>query len=240
MTEMTKTRQIENLSGGKEEVSSRHHIRLIGTRDSLGLSLSGGMAMKRLVAATLALALVLGLAGAALANGPLPDGPPDWWGDADFQAGLTGTLENTGGGGDASGTLDVVIENLGDPHKRKELYAVFDWEVLADSGASALFAEPVPMEWSGPPGSTTLSPIVNYIESGVHHLEYSYGIAELWFPQPDQEILHFDWSGLDVTGDSLAFEYDIRTKCFPHDIIPEPAGLGLLGLGLLTLRKRRT
>ncbi|MFH1732504.1 MAG: PEP-CTERM sorting domain-containing protein [Planctomycetota bacterium] len=173
--------------------------------------------------------MIVGLA--AVANAA-----PAWWDDADFETRLTGTVENIGGQGEAEGTITQTLENDPNLGMYKEVFVEFDWWRVNDPDDSASFDQDVKMNWDGHPAQVSL----NLVDSGPlgpggFWADYDYTII----PQPANETFYFRFTGL-LAGDILGYEYDIRTKCFGDGIVPEPAGLGFVGMALLALRRRRS
>lgn len=184
--------------------------------------------MKKAIVGAFVAMMLVSFSGVAMAV-------PAWWDDADFGTQLTGTVENTGGQGEAEGTITVTLENNPNLGRRKEVFVVFDWDRLDDPDQSASFDLVVLMNWDGHPDKV----IMNLVASG------GVGLDSFWFdydyeiiPQPPNETFFFSFGGMDE-GDTLEYDYDIRTKCF-DEIIPEPAGLGMAGLALLAFRRRRS
>lgn len=185
--------------------------------------------MKKAMLVALVAIMMVSFSGVAMAA-------PAWWDDADFETQLTGTVENTGGQGEADGTITVTLENLANPEMYKEVFVEFDWRRIDDPNDSASFDIDVLMSWDGHPAKVSLNLVANGgpDPEGWLWFDYDYTII----PQPANETFYFAFSGMEV-GDILEYNYDIRTKCF-DDIIPEPAGIGVAGLALLAFRKRRS
>ena len=185
--------------------------------------------MKKAIVGMFVAAMLVSFSGVAMAA-------PAWWNSADFETQLTGSVENTGGQGEAEGTITVQLENLEDPEKFKEVFVEFDWRRINDTDNSASFDVDVLMNWDGHPDKVSLNLVANGGPGGDgwFWFDYDYTIR----PQPANETFFFTFGGMDV-GDILEYEYDIRTKCF-DDIVPEPAGIGVAGLALLAFRKRRS
>ena len=190
----------------------------------------------------LAALVLVSMSGVAMAVEP---GMPAWWDDADFETQLTGTVENTGGQGEAEGTITPTLENNPDLGRYKEVFVAFDWWRIDDPDDSASFDSDVLMSWDGHPAQVSLHLVDSGsglesvgdppVEVPMFWADYDYTIQ----PQPANETFYFRFTGLEL-GDILEYDYDIRTKCFDDDIVPEPAGLGFVGIALLALRKRRS
>lgn len=185
--------------------------------------------MKKAILGAFVLMMLVSFSGVAMAV-------PAWWDTYDFKAALEGTVENTGEAGEAAGSVTATVPNNADPNKYKEVFVEFDWYREDDPDNSASFDVDVLMSWDGHPDKASL----NLVDSGLlggtgFWFDYDYTIV----PQPANETFYFAFSGLDV-GDILRYDYDIRTKCFDDDTVPEPAGLGVVGLALLALRRRRS
>jgi len=177
----------------------------------------------------------LSLAGAALA-GPVPTDAPSWWDNADKQRSDTVTIENTAGTGQSEGTYTVFLENLNDPDRFKEVYLVVEWYTIDDVNGSINVDKDVTITWPGGPPAPGVSMVLN-VDDQVgppFHWEYEYTIR----PQPESETVFFQYSGID-TDEQLVLEYDLRTKCFEGNGIPEPGALSVLALGAVGLARRK-
>jgi len=182
--------------------------------------------MKKAIVGVFVVMMLVSFSGVAAAT-------PAWWDNADFETQLTGTVENTGGQGEAEGTITVTLENDPNLGAYKEVFVEFDWMRLDDPDDSASFDIDVLLSWDGHPAQVSM----NLVASGTNDdfwQDYDYTII----PQPANETFYFRFTGLEL-GDILEYDYDIRTKCF-EEIIPEPAGIGMVGLALLAFRRRRS
>jgi len=198
--------------------------------------------MRRVIFVVMVL-VSLSLAGPALAlPGLTPTDPPSWWDNADKQRSDTVTIENTAGTGQSEGTYTVFLENLNDPDRVKEVYLVLEWYTIDDVNGSINVDKDVTISWPGGPQAPGVSMGLNVDDQVVdpntgvliYHLEYEHGIR----PQPEPETVFFKYSGIDVD-EQLVLEYDLRTKCFEGNGIPEPSGLALLAFGAVGLARRK-
>ena len=199
--------------------------------------------MKKAVSGMLVMAFLLGTIGVATAASEPPVkfnvvNPPSWWNDwqnPDFrwQQGSTDAEITGGTGGNQEGYLSITFDNVQDPAKVKDVFLVAEivtsGSVLVDWPGTLSWVYVAPLSGGGAEVMTEV-----YADGDYYRELTVVGID----PQPDRETFTVQFSGLD-TAESLELEYDIRSICYEDTDVPEPAGLGLIGLAVLAARRRR-
>jgi hypothetical protein len=200
--------------------------------------------MKKAMLGMLAVLVLVSFSGVALAVAPSDplgvQSPPSWWGDYTDPTYkyLQGSTEaaNTGGtGGNQSGFLAFGFNNDQDLAKVKDVFLVAE---IDTHSATVVVQWPGTLSWSYTPSGGGASPMTLVADNDPNddHLELTVvGID----PQPDAETFTVQFTGLGLE-EILTLNYDIRSICYEDDYVPEPAGLGLAGLALLAVRKRRS
>jgi|GEM_PF-5761081 len=188
------------------------------------------------------LIMVLGFATPAFAV-LSAQSPPAWWDNPDsvpapyyktLQGNVQGTI--TGGtGGTQEGLLTFGFQNFQDLERVKYVFLVAE---VTTSGGDITVLFPGVLGWSYTPSGGGSAPmdLVADDDANDNHYEFSYGPID---PQPAQETFTLEFTGLDL-GETVTMQYDIRSICYENPEIPEPAGLGLFGLALLGIRRRRS
>jgi hypothetical protein len=183
---------------------------------------------------------LVSFSGVALAV-PVAENPPAWWDDPDTnptwkKLQSSNLTTNDGGtGGSIDGHLYAELENEEDRTKEKFVFLVVD--MVTDSTEVA-FESTGKISWSygdGGAGAGVMT-MVSDNDPNDDHYEYEFGPI---FPQPQIETVAFKFTDLDVAT-FIKIEFDIRSICYEDDYIPEPAGLGLIGLALLAVRRKRS
>lgn len=196
--------------------------------------------MKKVMLGMLAALVLVSMSGVAMAA-PVAENPPAWWdnpgGNLTWkQLQATNTVTNDGGtGGSIDGDLFASLENEEDPTLQKLVFLVVD---VATDSTSVNFDTTASISWTygGGGGGAGLMTMVSDNDAGDSHYEYAFGPI---FPQPQDETVQFHFTNLDENK-FIKLDFDIRSICEPTGIVPEPAGLGLMGIALLALRKRRS
>ena len=194
--------------------------------------------MKKVILSVMVAAMLVSFSGLAFAA-PVAENPPAWWDNPENnptwkKLPATNTVTNDGGtGGTIDGNLYATLENEEDHTMQKLVFLVVD--MVTDSTLVS-FNTTTNISWTyggGGSGSGVMTMVADNDPNDTHY-EYEFGPI---FPQPQDELVRFHFTDLDENK-FITIDFDIRSVC--ETIIPEPAGLGFVGIALLALRKRRS
>lgn len=188
------------------------------------------------------LIMVIGFASPAFAGLEPEVNPPAWWDNPDsipfpyYRVG-EGYAEGgiTGDPGSQTGSVSFSFDNEQNLNKVKHVFIVGEVTVVGN----VTFDFPATLSWLYDDSSGAAAPLVLVTDNSASDDHYEFTLENPIDPQPTIETFVWTYSGLE-SGESVRIDYQIRTICYDRPDIPEPASLGLFGLALLGIRRRRS